>query len=181
MSRDLDTVGESHGGLLAHIIDSRVAARDAPALLCPVERWQEAWFRDNSFLIACLIHTTSNYTAVPRASVPHSKSFRGRNSRRLSLPSLSLSLSVSLLHSPGQSTSLLFQLFRLAAFLPAILHADARNTRGEIIQFQINELRTWTGLTLNFTGGSFPLDRRVRNFEDRFEEPRGTNQAFILL
>lgn len=82
VSRDLDTVGESHGGLLAHIIDSRVAARDAPALLCPVERWQEAWFRDNSFLIACLIHTTSNYTAVPRASVPYSKSFRERNSRR---------------------------------------------------------------------------------------------------
>lgn len=87
VSRDLDTVGESHGGLLAHIIDSRVAARDASALLCPVERWQEAWFRDNSFLIACLIHTTSNYTAVPRASVSYSKSFRGRNSRRLCLSS----------------------------------------------------------------------------------------------
>lgn len=71
VSRDLDTVcgRKPRGGLLAHIIDSRVAARDAPALLCPVERWQEAWFRDNSFLIACLIHTTSNYTAVPRASV----------------------------------------------------------------------------------------------------------------
>lgn len=65
--RDLDTVSESHRGLLAHIIDSRVAARDAPALLCPVERWQEAWFRDNSFLIACLIHTIRNYTAVPCA------------------------------------------------------------------------------------------------------------------
>lgn len=67
VSRDLDTVSESHGGLLAHIIDSRVAARDAPALLCSVERWQEAWFRDNSFLIACLIHTIRNYTAVPCA------------------------------------------------------------------------------------------------------------------
>lgn len=71
------------GGLLAHIIDSRVAARDAPALLCPVERWQEAWFRDNSFLIACLIHTTSNYTAciaspLPLSSLSLSKSFRGR-------------------------------------------------------------------------------------------------------
>lgn len=80
MSRDLDTVSESHGGLLAHIIDSRVAARDAPALLCPVERWQEAWFRDNSFLIACLIHTIRNYTAVPCAyarSRNHSGEHRG--------------------------------------------------------------------------------------------------------
>ena len=111
------------GGLLAHIIDSRVAARDAPALLCPVERWQEAWFRDNSFLIACLIHTTSNYTAVPRASLLLSRSllslspnhFAGGNSALppallpscppaslpISLPSLPLlSLSLSLLSSP---------------------------------------------------------------------------------
>lgn len=82
VSRDLDTVGESHGGLLTHIIDSRVAARDAPALLCPAERWQEAWYRDNSFLIACLIHTTSNYTAVPRASAPFAEPRRGRNVSR---------------------------------------------------------------------------------------------------
>lgn len=75
VSRNLDTVSESHRGLLAHIIDSRVAARDAPALLCPVERWQEAWFRDNSFLIACLIHTIRNYPAVPCAYARFSKSF----------------------------------------------------------------------------------------------------------
>lgn len=79
------------GGLLAHIIDSRVAARDAPALLCPVERWQEAWFRDNSFLIACLIHTTSNYTAVPRASLLLSRSLLSLSlqiiSREETLPS----------------------------------------------------------------------------------------------
>lgn len=91
MSRDLDTVcgRKPRGGLLAHIIDSRVAARDAPALLCPVERWQEAWFRDNSFLIACLIHTTSNYTAVPRASVllsPSLSLFESFRGRKLSLP-----------------------------------------------------------------------------------------------
>lgn len=110
VSRDLDTVGESHGGLLAHIIDSRVAARDASALLCPVERWQEAWFRDNSFLIACLIHTTSNYTAVPCASVSYSKSFRGRNSRRLCLSSLS-----------SDNPAPLFRLFLLAPFVSVIL------------------------------------------------------------
>lgn len=110
VSRDLDTVGESHGGLLAHIIDSRVAARDASALLCPVERWQEAWFRDNSFLIACLIHTTSNYTAVPRASVSYSKSFRGRNSRRLCLSSPS-----------SDNPAPLFRRFLLAPFVSLIL------------------------------------------------------------
>jgi len=36
----------------------------------PVARWQEAWFRDNSFLIACLIHTIRNYTVVPCAHTP---------------------------------------------------------------------------------------------------------------
>lgn len=80
VSRDLDTVSESRGGLLAHIIDSRVAARDAPALLCPVERWQEAWFRDNSFLIACLIHTIRNYTAVPYAYA-RSRNHSGEHTR----------------------------------------------------------------------------------------------------
>lgn len=91
MSRDLDTVSESHGGLLAHIIDSRVAARDAPALLCPVERWQEAWFRDNSFLIACLIHTIRNYTAVPCAyarSRNHSREHPGTRPFRTRLLAL---------------------------------------------------------------------------------------------
>jgi len=71
-------VSESNGGLLAHIIDSRAAARDAPALLCPVERWQEAWFRDNSFLIACLIHTIRNYTAVPCAYARRSRNHSGK-------------------------------------------------------------------------------------------------------
>lgn len=70
MSRDPDTISENHGELLAHIIDSRVAARDALALLCSVERWQEAWFRDNSFLIACLIHTIRNYTAICHVHTP---------------------------------------------------------------------------------------------------------------
>lgn len=118
--RDLDTVGEKPpGGLLAHIIDSRVAARDAPALLCPVERWQEAWFRDNSFLIACLIHTTSNYNAVPRATAPFSKSFRETSVHRL-------------LSSDGQSRRFIVSTFpkRLLCdgrFVPVTLQHGERN------------------------------------------------------
>lgn len=128
------------GGLLAHIIDSRVAARDAPALLCPVERWQEAWFRDNSFLIACLIHTTSNYTAVPRASLllscSLSKSFRGRKlcppARLPPCPPLTLSLS-----SPRRTiANPLFQSFstlpllrraRLVSFLACRIRGERRS------------------------------------------------------
>lgn len=96
MSRDLDTVSESNsGGLLAHIIDSRAAARDAPALLCPVERWQEAWFRDNSFLIACLIHTIRNYTAVPCAYARRSRNHSGKTTGNEAARSLRASCSVS--------------------------------------------------------------------------------------
>lgn len=88
-------MSKSNGGLLAHIIDSRAAARDAPALLCPVERWQEAWFRDNSFLIACLIHTIRNYTAVPCAYARRSRNHSGKTTGNEAARSLHASCSVS--------------------------------------------------------------------------------------